>query len=76
MMKKVKNMKKIKKVKKKKKNKKEKISIYYVSPYSLRMTIRYEIEIYRWSSLDDIVKAIRKRADNMYFCLNVFYQVT
>ena len=62
--------KKIKKVKKKKKKKKEKISIYYVSPYSLRMTIRYEIEIYRWSSLDDIVKEIRKRADNKNFSLN------
>ena len=62
--------KKIKKVKKKKKKKKETISIYYVSPYSLRMTIRYEIEIYRWSSLDEIVKEIRKRADNKNFSLN------
>ena len=58
------------KKKKKKKKEKEKISIYYVSPYSLRMTIRYEIEIYRWSSLDDIVKEIRKRADNKNFSLN------
>ena len=58
------------KKKKKKKKEKEKISIYYVSPYSLRMTIRYEIEMYRWSSLDEIVKEIRKRADNKNFSLN------
>ena len=62
--------KKIKKVKKKRKKEKVMISIFYVSPYSLRMTTKYVIEIYKWSSLNDIVKEIRKRAENKSFSLN------
>ena len=62
--------KKIKKVKKRKKKEKQIISIFYVSPYSLRMTIRYEIQIYKGSSLNTIVEEIRKRANNNSFSLN------
>ena len=60
--------KKIKKIKKKKK--KEKEIIFYVHPYSLRMTVRYEIEIYKYSSLNDIANEIRKRSENKDFILN------
>ena len=65
--------KKIKKIKKKKKKEKEIVSIFYVHPYSLRMTVRYEIEIYKWSSLNDIANEIRKRSDNKDFILNSKY---
>jgi len=62
--------KKIKKIKKKKKKEKEIVSIFYVHPYSLRMTVRYEIEIYKYSSLNDIANEIRKRSENKDFILN------
>ena len=62
--------KKIKKIKKKKKKEKEIVSIFYVYPYSLRMTVRYEIEIYKYSSLNDIANEIRKRSENKDFILN------
>ena len=65
--------KKIKKIKKKKKKEKEIVSIFYVHPYSLRMTVRYEIEIYKYSSLNDIANEIRKRSDNKDFILNSRY---
>ena len=65
--------KKIKKIKKKKKKEKEIVSIFYVHPYSLRMTVRYEIEIYKYSSLNDIANEIRKRSDNKDFILNSKY---
>ena len=42
-------------------------------PYSLRMTVRYEIEIYKYSSLNDIANEIRKRSDNKDFILNSRY---
>ena len=55
---------KIKKIKKKKKKEKEIIHIFYVHPYSLRMTVKYEIEIYKSITLNEIAKEIRKRAEN------------
>ena len=65
--------KKIKKIKKKKKKEKEIVSIFYVHPYSLRTTVRYEIEIYKYSSLYDTANEIRKRSDNKDFILNSRY---
>ena len=62
--------KKVKKIKKRKKKEKEIVSIFYVHPYSLRMTVRYEIEIYKYSSLNDIANEIRKRSENKDFILN------
>ena len=68
--------KKIKKIKKMKKKEKEKISIYYVGPYSLRTTTRYEIEIYKFELLGEIGKDIMKRAENKNFSQNsVFMSV-
>ena len=64
---------KIKKIKKKKKKEKEIIHIFYVHPYSLRMTVKYEIEIYKSITLNEIAKEIRKRAENKDFSLNSKY---
>jgi len=59
----------------KKQREKEKIikSIYCVPEYSLRGTVRYEIEIYKSKSLDEIAQEIRERSDEKYFPLNPKY---
>ena len=75
-MKKSKTKKKVK-IPKMKEKEKEKISIFYVQPFSFRMTIRYEIEIYKWTSLTEIGKEIKKRSENKSFNLNsVFLSVS
>ena len=51
----------IKKIKKKKE--KEIISIYYVPPFSLIQTKKFEIEIYKDMTLTQIAKEIQKRSD-------------
>ena len=59
----------------KKQREKEKIfeSIFYVPEYSLRQTIRYNIEVYKWKSLNQIAKDIRERSNYNNFSLNTRY---
>ena len=56
-----KKRKNIKKIKKKKE--KEVVQIYYVPPFSLIQTKKFEIEIYKEMSLNQIAKEIQKRSD-------------
>ena len=52
----------IKKIIRKKKEK-ELVNIYYVSPFSLIQTKKFEIEIYKDITLNQIAKEIQKRSD-------------
>ena len=65
--------KKIQKIQKKKEKQREKIDLYYVPPFSFRITIHYEIIIYKWISLKEIAKQIRNRSVNKDFNLNSVY---
>ena len=70
-------IKKTVKVPKKKEKEKEQLSIYYVPPFSFRMTIKYEIEIYKLTPLSEIAREIRKRAETKIFNLNsVFLSIS
>ena len=52
-----------KKVKKRKER--EKVNIYYVPPFSLMQAKKFEIEVYKEMTLDEIIKEIEKRSENI-----------
>ena len=62
--------KKVDKVKKKREKEKEIINIYYVSPYSFRLVVRYNIEIYKSSTINKIIKEINQRSSRPNFNAN------
>ena len=65
--------KKVKRIKKKKKREKEIIPIYYVGPYSFRITLKYNIEVYKDAPLNEIAREIRNRGQNKSFSLNTVF---
>ena len=58
-----------------KKQKKEKINvnIYYVSPFSLIPTKKFEIEVYKGSYLTEIIKEIQNRSDKVRIQTNLIF---
>ena len=57
------NKKIVKKIKKEKER--EIVNIYYVPPFSIKQTIKFEIEVYKGLSLNEIVKEIQKRNEKI-----------
>ena len=55
----------------KKKKEKEVVNIYYVSPFSLIQTKRFEIEVYKGLTLNEIIKEIQKRGDKVRISTNL-----
>ena len=47
----------------KKEKEKENVNIYYVSPFSLIQTKKFDIEVYKGLTLNEIIKQIQKRGD-------------
>ena len=62
--------KKVVKIEKKKEREKEIIDIFYISPHSFRIVIRYHIEIYKQSTLNEIIKEINQRSIRPNFNAN------
>ena len=55
----------------KKKKEKEVVNIYYVSPFSLIQTKRFEIEVYKGLTLNEIIKEIQKRGEKVRISTNL-----
>ena len=68
---KLKEMKKEEKVEEKKE--KEKINIYYVSPFSISQTKKFEIEVYKGMNLIEIIKEIQNRSDKVRIETNLIF---
>ena len=58
---------------KKEKKEKEDIIIYYVSPFSIFPTKKFEIEVYKGLSLTEIMKEIKKRNNKVNIQTNLIF---